>query len=93
MNEGANTVREANGAHSPARARREQKRLADRVTATENRLDIVEAALADIGDIKDGITKIAKYIKLAVPSIISAAIAAGVVNGKLGAFLRALFGG
>lgn len=56
----------------------------------EQRVTQIETTLTDISDIKEAVFKIARYIKVAVPSIISAAVAAGIVNGKIGAFLHAL---
>ena len=63
----------------------------ERLDDHETRLQSLESIAEDIGNISDTVDKIFKYIKIAAPSIISAAIAAGIVNGKLGAFLNALF--
>lgn len=62
-----------------------------RVDKLEKSVSTLETVYTDIGDIKEIVQKIARYMKVAGPSIISAAIAAGIVNGKLGAFLHALF--
>lgn len=74
------------GHKSPGFNRNHVKMLLDH----ERRLKNLETVADDISEIKTAVFKIAKYIKVAAPSLVSAAIAAGVVNGKLGAFLAAL---
>lgn len=75
-------------------------RLHARIDEHDKRLTVVEEycsgqreMMEDIADIKRLVLKIVKYAKFAAPSLISAAIAAGVVNGEVGAFLNALFSG
>lgn len=66
-----------------------QESIADfdvRLTAVENIGDTIT-------DIKTTIDKGLRHLKLWAPTIVGAAISAGIVNGKLGAFLRALFVG
>ena len=62
-----------------------------KLTEHETRIKALEDSVTDISEIKEAVFKIVKYVRIGLPSIISAAIAAGVVNGKLGAFLNALF--
>ena len=71
----------------------------NRVTNDEiaKRLDDHEMRIKDLEDIADNlerigdtVEKIFRYLKIAAPSIVSAAIAAGIVNGKVGEFLNAL---
>lgn len=57
----------------------------------ENRIVKLEEVAGDIGRIGDTVEKIFSYLKIAAPSIIAAAVSAGIVNGKIGAFLNALF--
>lgn len=64
-----------------------------RLTSVEQYCADNKEMMGDIADIKGAVFKIIKYFKIAAPSIVSAAIAAGVVNGKVGAFLNALFTG
>lgn len=59
----------------------------------ETRLTTVENSHAQIADIAAAVDKVAKLIKLWGPTLIGAAISAGIVNGKLGAFLHALLNG
>ena len=67
--------------------------LEETVQDHADRLEKMEKVVGDIGDIKEILERIARYVRIAGPSVISAALAAGIVNGKLGAFLHALFGG
>jgi tRNA threonylcarbamoyladenosine modification (KEOPS) complex Pcc1 subunit len=57
------------------------------------RIETLETVANDLTEIKEAIASIGRWIKGSVPAVISAAIAAGLVNGKLGAFLNALFVG
>ena len=75
-------------------------RLTDRITNVEERVGKLEVSqnetkmlINELVDIKTTVDKLARYVKVAAPSIVSAALAAGLVNGKLGAFLHALVGG
>ena len=61
-----------------------------RVGKLETSVSTLESVYTDISDIKNIAEKILRYLKVAGPSIVSAAIAAGIVNGKLGAFLHAI---
>ena len=65
----------------------------ERITKVETYCAENREMMGDIADIKLAIFKIFKYLKIAAPSIISAAIAAGIVNGEVGAFLNGLFTG
>lgn len=58
-----------------------------------NRLTSLENIADDIRDIGDTLAKLLRHIKIATPSIVSAAIAAGIINGKFAEFLRALLTG
>lgn len=64
-----------------------------RLTDVEKYCADNQEMMGDIAEIKKAIFKLVKYAKFAAPSIISAAIAAGIVNGKIGAFLNALVTG
>lgn len=59
----------------------------------ENRLVTVEANHSQISELVEAVEKIGKLIKLWGPTLIGAAISAGIVNGKLGAFLHAIMTG
>lgn len=59
----------------------------------DRRLKALEDVYPDLHDIKETIDKLLKYIKVSAPTIVAAAISAGIVNGKLGAFLSALIYG
>lgn len=85
MSEGGGSPIKRSGPYPRAVQRKEFERLEARVAAMEN-------VFSDIADMKDGVLKIAKYIKIAIPSIVSAALAAGLVDGRMGKFLVALFG-
>lgn len=67
--------------------------LEEMVMDHDERLKKMENVVNDISDIKSILERIARYVKIAGPSIVSAAVAAGIVNGKLGAFFHALIGG
>lgn len=63
------------------------------VKGLHSRIEAVETIGQDVGQILTTLDKVAKRLKIWAPSLIAAAISAGVVNGKLGAFLHALFNG
>lgn len=63
------------------------------VADIKERLTNVESMKEDVSAILGAIDKIARQFKIWGPSIIAAAVSAGIVNGKLGLFLRALFTG
>ena len=67
--------------------------LEKRVDNHETRLVTVENSHAQIADIAAAVDKVAKLIRVWGPTMIGAAISAGIVNGKLGAFLHALLNG
>lgn len=67
--------------------------LKEDVTDIKKRLKNVEDMGDNITDILDVVNKVARQLKIWAPAVIAAAVSAGVVNGKLGAFLHALFNG
>lgn len=67
-------------------------RVTDELDLIKKRLDIVEETIHELAEIKDTLDSIARWIKAGIPSVVSALIAAGIVNGQMGAFLRALVG-
>lgn len=69
------------------------KPIIDKQDEHENRIAKLEQIATDLEEIKSSIASVARWIKGAVPTIVGAAVAAGMVNGKLGAFLNALFVG
>ena len=66
---------------------------AETLTEHHERIKKVETIADDIDEIKQAVASVGRWIKASVPAVISAAIAAGLVNGRLGAFLNALFVG
>jgi hypothetical protein len=75
--------------------------LARRVKALERtvnlshgpRIDNIENALNTIQDFGETLGKIKKALKFYGPVVIGAAVSAGLIDGRVGAFLRALFVG
>lgn len=65
----------------------------EKLTHIDSRLKTVEQMGHDVSDILGAVTKIGKQLRVWAPAIVSAAIAAGIVNGKLGAFFHALLNG
>lgn len=63
------------------------------VAEIKGRLDKVESIGDDVSAILSGLDKVTRQLKFWAPAIISAAVSAGIVNGKLGAFLHALLNG
>ena len=63
------------------------------LTDIQDRLKTVEGIGSDVSSILTAIEKIGKQFRIWAPTIVGAAISAGIVNGKLGAFLHALFNG
>lgn len=59
----------------------------------DKRLTGVEELEVTVTEILDTLNKIFRWIKGSVPLMVTAAVSAGIVNGKLGAFLNALFAG
>jgi hypothetical protein len=76
--------------HFPRRVgavrRSEFNELRDRVNA-------MERAFSDIADIRDVAVKTFRYMRRAVPLVVTAAVTAGYVDGRLGEFIKALFSG
>lgn len=56
----------------------------------EKRLQSLENVYDDISEIKAGVAKTVQWVRRGIPTLITAAITAGLVNGQLGAFLKAL---
>ena len=65
--------------------------FSERIEALEARVDAVEKDNAQIGELIATMEKIARYIKLGLPAVASAAVTSGIVSGKWGAFFKALF--
>lgn len=65
----------------------------EKLTGMEQRLQSVESIGDDVKDILGAVNKIAKLFRVWAPTIVGAAISAGIVNGKLGEFLHAVFVG
>jgi len=63
----------------------------DDIEIHEARIKSLETVFSDISDINIAVKKIWRFVKWGTPIIVSAAVSAGIVNGKLGAFLHALF--
>lgn len=59
----------------------------------EERLVSLEHSRDTINDMADTVAKIAKYIKVWAPMVGTAAVTSGIVSGRWGAFLSALFHG
>lgn len=66
-----------------------QKSLGD----IDTRLKAVEDIGDDVAAIRGAIDKGLRQLRVWAPTIVAAAISAGIVNGKLGAFFNALFTG
>lgn len=69
------------------------KTLKDDVKDIKSRLSTVEGIGKDVTDILGIVNKVARHLKIWAPAIIGAAVSAGIVNGKLGAFFHALLNG
>lgn len=54
------------------------------------RIAALENVYTDIDEIKQGVGKTVQWIRRGIPTLITAAITAGFVNGQLGEFLKAL---
>lgn len=65
----------------------------EKLTKVEQRLSTVESIGDDVAQILGAVNKIAKLFRVWAPTIVGAAISAGMVNGKLGEFLHAVFVG
>lgn len=70
-----------------------QKAMAQRQDEFDQRLKVVENIGTDVTAILNNMNKLGKQLRIWAPAIVGAAISAGVVNGKLGAFLHALLNG
>lgn len=65
----------------------------NRLSNHETRITELEGLAVLLANIDETVTKVLKYIKIGAPSIVAAAVSAGILNGKLGAFLNALVTG
>lgn len=66
------------------------EKMEERLSSLEQRMHSVESISSDISEILDTINKIGKRIKYWLPMVGAAAVSAGLVDGKLGAFIKAL---
>jgi hypothetical protein len=57
----------------------------------ENRISALEGVYDDINDVKKIVTRIWQAVKYGAPSIITAAVTAGYINGDFAQLLRAIF--
>ena len=69
-----------------------------RLTALEKRMETVETdiksikgSMNTIDDIADMVSNICKWIKRGLPLVATAPVTSGLVSGKWGAFIQALF--
>lgn len=69
------------------------QKMTDQLSNVENRLKTVEVIGQDVTSILSALNKLAKQLKIWAPTVVGAAISAGIVNGKIGLFLHALFNG
>ncbi len=67
--------------------------LERKVISHGNRLTDLEKALITIENLGETLTKIKRGLKVYGPVIVAAAVSAGLIDGRIGAFLRALFVG
>lgn len=64
---------------------------AERMDNMENRLSALEGVYDDINDVKKIVQRIWRAIKWGAPSIITAAVTAGYINGDFAILLKAVF--
>jgi hypothetical protein len=62
------------------------------MATTDSRLKALEDVATDVTDIAKNVTKIWRAVKIGLPSIISALVAAGYVSGDFGKVASAIFG-
>jgi hypothetical protein len=70
----------------------------DRLSALERRMSNVESdiksikdSMTTIEDLSDTINKLVRWVKTSLPLIATACVTSGIVSGKWGAFIQALF--
>lgn len=70
----------------------------DRLSALERRMSNVESdiksikdSMTTIEDLSDTINKLVRWVKTGLPLIATACVTSGIVSGKWGAFIQALF--
>lgn len=78
---------------SPLRGRKPEYMCphAERMDNMETRISALEGVYDDINDVKKIVQRIWRAIKWGAPSIITAAVTAGYINGNFAILLKAVF--
>jgi archaellum component FlaC len=65
--------------------------LEDRMTKLETDVTSIKNGMADLSDMADDVRKVLRWLKNGLPLVATAAVTSGIVSGRWGAFLQALF--